>query len=95
MRGDVRLSATNGSARGPLRATEIARNQRHRRPRPCPCECGQIGLCDAHKARLAEVREVLQEEVDRTGIYGKRNGKRKAGRGVREREEVNFGYGDD
>lgn len=95
MRGDVRLPRMGVTKSGPMRGTEIVRIARHRKTQPCPCECGQRGLCDAHKARLAEVREELQEEVDRTGIYGKRNGKRKAGRGVREREEVDYGYGDD
>lgn len=40
----------------------VCRNP-NRALRPCPCGCGQRGICDEHRARLAAIRADLEAEL--------------------------------
>ncbi len=49
--------------------------------RPCPCGCGEMGLCEPHRARLGEIRERIEEGVKARGRYAQRSDQRKYRKG--------------
>lgn len=53
-------------------------NIRKRKPSPCPCGCGNPdGLCEAHRARLAGIRD----ELFTGGLFSQRSDQRRVKRG--------------
>lgn len=66
----------NESVRGQLASIPFASRTGKRVEPPCPCRCGTRGLCDSHRARLAEIKEELksgnsQRRVPRKGWNAK------------------------